>query len=224
MAIHKEILLRHLESNDLAAVIALARSDRKVVSFLIRIAYDKETLAGRRAIKAVGMIARELVSTDTEFLRETCRKLLWSLSDESGSIGWAAPELLGEIVSADPRKFPDVVPLIASVYDAEEEVFRPGVLYALAKIGEKAPDLLLRHADLVLKGLSDAQPLARVFALQCLQPIHGLLGGPFLEEVRKAVQALTHDLAEAWVYEGNDFVAVDLGRKAQEVLSLLYAK
>jgi hypothetical protein len=57
----------------------------------------------------------------------------WSLSDESGGIGWSAPELIGEIVCADPRRFADIVPLIADVYAIEEDVFRPGVLYAFSR-------------------------------------------------------------------------------------------
>jgi hypothetical protein len=217
----RKSILHALESNDLAAVIALAKENRKVLSLLVRIAYDKDTLVGWRAIKAVGLIARELVATDVEFLRETCRKLLWSLSDESGGIGWAAPELLGEIVSADPKKFVDVIPLIVSAYDAEEDVFRPGVLYALAKIAEKAPELVLRHTEIVLKGLSDPKPLARAFALQALRPIVGLLGGPLLDEVRKAIEKLTNDTAETWVYEGDNFITVDVEQKARELLNLL---
>ena len=67
-----------------------------------------------------------MITTDLDFLRETCRKLVWSLSDESGGIGWSAPEILGEIVSADPKRFKDFIPLMASVYEIEEDVFRGG--------------------------------------------------------------------------------------------------
>jgi HEAT repeat protein len=221
MSIRKGILLRHMESNDLEAIVSLARSDRKIVSLLVRLAFDKETLVGWRAIKAVGLIAREIVATDVEFLRETCRKLLWSLSDESGGIGWAAPELLGEIVSSDPKRFADIVPLIAQVYDVEEDVFRSGVLYALSLIGEKAPELVLRHADVVLKGLSEANPLARVFALQALLPLLPFLGGSFLDEVKNAVQKLASDTAETWVYEGDNFITVDVGQEARDVIKLM---
>src|SRR5512147_1025466 len=98
----KKTILHALESNELGAIASLAEKDRKVLSQLVRLAYDKETLVGWRAIRAVGLAARALVKTDREFLRDTCRKLLWSLSDESGGIGWSAPEMLGEIVSSDP--------------------------------------------------------------------------------------------------------------------------
>jgi HEAT repeat protein len=217
----KKTIHHALEANDLAAVVSLTKKDRKALSHLVRVAYDKETLVAWRAIKAMGLVARELVATDLEFLRDTCRKLLWSLSDESGGIGWAAPELLGEIVSADPKRFADFIPPLASVYDAEEDVFRPGILYALRRIGEKSPELAIRHAGIMLKGLSDPIPLARVFALQALLPLLPFLGGPFLDEVTKAVEKLTNDRAEAWVYGDGDFTSVEVGQSAAEVLRLI---
>ena len=91
----KKTIQYALEANDLNTVAALAKENRKALSLLVRPAYDKETLVGWRAISAVGLAARQLIKTDYEYLRETARKLLWSLSDESGGIGWAAPELLG---------------------------------------------------------------------------------------------------------------------------------
>jgi len=93
-----------LESNDLDAIVTSTKNDKKTISQLVRLAYDKDTLVGWRAIKAAGLAARELVKTAPDFLRETCRKLLWSLTDESGGIGWSAPELLGEIVCADVKR------------------------------------------------------------------------------------------------------------------------
>jgi hypothetical protein len=117
-----------LESNELSSIGLQAKDDRKVLSSLVRLAYDKETLVGWRAIKAIGLAAAEVITTDLDALRETCRKLVWSLSDESGGIGWSAPEILGEIASADPKRFKDFIPLVASVYEIEEDVFRGGAL------------------------------------------------------------------------------------------------
>src|SRR5512134_1597345 len=109
--IKKEVVAA-LEANDLDAIEKFALSGRKVLSVLVRLAYDKETLAGRRAIAATGRVASVFIRNNVEFLREAVRKLLWSLSDESGGIGWSAPELLGEIVSAGPDEFSDVVPIM----------------------------------------------------------------------------------------------------------------
>ena len=60
----KKTILLSLEANDLEALVVLAKDKPRVVSLLVRISYDKETLAGWRAIKAVGLIAQELLKTD----------------------------------------------------------------------------------------------------------------------------------------------------------------
>lgn len=221
MAFSKEAVKSALEANDLGSLVRAAQADRKVMSALVRFAYDKETLVGARAIKAMGLIARELVRTDPEFLRETCRKLLWSLSDESGAIGWSAPEMLGEIVAADPKRFADIIPLLASVYGGDEDVFRPGVLYALGRVANQAPERVLPHADILLKGLSDPNPLARIFALDALKPLVGSLGEHLLAETCRLLQALFTDTAEAWVYTSSDFSPVEVGLYAREISTLL---
>src|SRR5512141_1790827 len=105
MRVLKSTIRSFLERNDLAAVVGLARTEHQVLSQLVRFAYDKETLIGRRAIEAIGRVARDRMEADYAVFREMVRKQLWSLSDESGGIGWAAPEIIGEIVSADTARF-----------------------------------------------------------------------------------------------------------------------
>jgi hypothetical protein len=212
--------IRHaLEANDLEAVASLAKENRKTLSLLVRMAYDKETLVGWRAIRAVGLAAQTLVKTEYDFLRETVRRLLWSLSDESGGIGWSAPEILGEIVSADPQRFSDIIPLIAEVYDIEEKVFRPGILYALGKIAEKRPDLVVPYKDLIKRALSAGEPLSRVFALDLLKTLKSKLGKEDLNELAEIVQTLLADHSEAWVYKNDGFVCVEIVEYARLVIN-----
>ncbi len=221
------VMVSLLEINNLEAAVRQIINDRKRSSSLIRISYAKDTLVGWRAIIAVGMAARGLVRTDQAFLRETCRKLFWSLSDESGGIGWSAPELLGEIVSADPRGFRDLVPLIANVYDREEATFRPGVVYALRRISESAPELVLEHQQVVLASLRDPDPLARVFGLQLLgflwKPAHAeaAWSAEFLAGLRQTVDELRKDSEEAWVYEGEGFQSMLVSDVATELYNVI---
>lgn len=206
-----------LEANKLDTVVSLARQDRKVISRLIRFAYDKETLVGWRAIKAVGLIAQELVKTDYEYLRNTIRKLRWSLSDESGGIGWSAPELIGEIVCADPRRFSDIVPLIADVYTIEEDVFRSGVLYAFNRIAELSPDLVAPFTDIINAALTDKNALCRVYALETIGKLEGISG---LSIARDVVKTLKQDNGEVWVYRDDAFVNATVGEVARKLVIL----
>ncbi len=166
MQSNKKIVYDLLERNDAGSVVSLARDDRKIVSLLVRLAYDKNTLVGWRAIMAIGLAAAEMLPADLDFLRETCRKLVWSLSDESGGIGWSASEILGEIVNADPKRFKDFIPLIASVYDIEEDVFRGGVLFALGRIAELTPELAAPYQKIIIASLADTDPIVKVRGLE----------------------------------------------------------
>ncbi len=221
----KKKIQHALEINDLQSVAMLARGDRKVLSRLVRLAYDKDTLTGWRAIRAIGFAAREMAETDPAFLRETCRKLLWSLTDESGGIGWSAPEILGEIVSSDPGYFSDIIPLIVEVYDIEEKVFRPGVVYALARIAETDPDRVLPYEDLIALALGDSDPLVRYFAIELVLRVKHKLDKSSRERMTKAIEGCLMDCSEIWVYEDDGFKSLvirDLAMKAQyEVKNIL---
>jgi hypothetical protein len=216
----KKFIHRALEMNDLDAVVLLVQKERKALSLLIRMAYDKETLVGWRAIKAVGRIANVLVKTEPEFLRIAVRRLLWSLSDESGGIGWAAPELLGEIVHSDPEGFADIIPLIAEVYGIEEQTFRPGVVYALARIAEVAPEMIVSFQKIIIRSLVDTNPLIRIYALDLiglLWPVvctKNLWSMDYKKKVENLVNNIRIDNKVAWIYQNNGFIDIEVGEYA----------
>ena len=214
----KQAAVAALEAEDFETILTLAQQNRKVLSVLVRLSYDKDTLIGRRAIIAIGRVASVFVrSNNYVFLRETVRKLLWSISDESGGIGWSAPEMLGEIVSADPKKMSDVVPLIAEVYSIEEKVFRSGVLYAFRKIAEVSPETVSPFQMIIVDGLSEQDPLSRVYSLELVRMLKDKLIPENLAAAKDQVGRLRQDRAEAWVYRNGGFVSMEVGELANEV-------
>jgi hypothetical protein len=216
----KKFIHHALETNDLDAVVLLVQKNRKALSLIIRMAYDKETLVGWRAIKAVGRIANVLVKTEREFLRIAVRKLLWSLSDESGGIGWAAPELLGEIVHSDPEGFADIIPLIAEVYGIEEQTFRPGVMYALVRVAEVFPEMIVNYQKIIIRSLVDTNPLTRIYTLELvglLWPVvcnKNLWNMDYKKKIENAVNNMKNDKKVAWIYQNNDFIDIEVGEYA----------
>ncbi|HXY53429.1 MAG TPA: hypothetical protein VEM40_02020 [Nitrospirota bacterium] len=219
----KQRILHALESNDLDAVVSLVKNERRSLSILVRISYDKETLAAWRAIKAVGLAAKEIIKTDDGFLREAVRKLLWSLSDESGGIGWSAPELLGEIVSADPKRFSDIIPLIAQVYEIEEEVFRPGVVYALARIAEADPEQIAVYQEIVVKSLADKNPLLNLYGLQLVERLwqpairENLWNPEYIGMVMNLIEKITTYKEVEWIYKNEGFISCQVGDMAKKI-------
>jgi hypothetical protein len=223
----KRTIQQALEQNDLDAVVSLVQQHRRTLSQLVRIAYDKETLAGWRAIKAIGRVAKALVNTDDEFLRVTIRKLLWSLSDESGGIGWAAPEILGEIVSADPEKFSDIIPLIAGVFEIEEKVFRPGVMYALMRIAETAPERVMNYQKIIINSLMDEDPMTRIYALDLVRLLWPIVNKKdrwskeYRYKIESAINNLTNDIKVVWTYRDSSFIDREVGNSAKKILKEL---
>jgi hypothetical protein len=217
----KKIIHQALESNDLDAVVSIAEKSRKAMSLLVRMAYDKETLVSWRAIKAVGRVAKALAKIDHEFLRITIRKLLWSLSDESGGIGWSAPELLGEIVSSDPEGFADIVPLIAEVYDIEEQTFRPGVVYALTRIAAVSPELVAGYQKIIIKSLMDKNPLIRIYTLELVEALwpnvcqKNLWTNEYREKVKRVAQGMVNEAGVAWICRNGAFIDVVVGEMSK---------
>jgi len=223
----KRTIQQALEQNDLDAVVSLVQQHRRALSQLVRIAYDKETLAGWRAIKAIGRVAKALVNTDDEFLRVTIRKLLWSLSDESGGIGWAAPEILGEIVSADPEKFSDIIPLIAEVYEIEEKVFRPGVIYALMRIAETAPELVMNYQKIIISSLTDEDPMTRIYALDLVRLVWPVVckknqwSNEYQDNIKSSINNMIGDGKVVWTYQNSSFIDREVGYNAKIMLKEL---
>jgi hypothetical protein len=224
---YKRELKSCLEANYLEGVTTIIAEHPEKMSQLIRLSYDKDTLAGWRAILAVGMAARELVRTDPGFLRETCRKLLWSLNDESGGIGWSAPEMLGEIVSADPKRLSDIIPLIACAYDIEGGLFKAGVLYGLARIAERSPELVIDYVEIMSRSLEDKDPLVRLRAIDCIHHLleyvrsTGLGNNKTWDRIYNQLRGMISDRGEAWVYGEKDFVYLMVSEEAKKIVKLL---
>jgi len=213
----KQRLVQALESNDNETVRTLALQSRKMFSVLVRLAYDKTTLIGWRSIRATGHVASLYVKNNYDFLRDAIRKLLWSLSDESGGIGWSAPEILGEIVSADPGKMSDVIPLIADIFSMEERVFRPGVLYALKRIGETKPEAVVPFESLVMRGLLEQDPLSRIYALELVQILKKKFSPGDFREIISLIENLRRDKSVAWIYRNDSFNDLEVSEMAELV-------
>lgn len=76
---------------------------KKVISPLISSLYNIDKKIEHRAIVALGIVTANLAEHDIESARVIMRRLMWSLNDESGGIGWGAPEAMAEIMARSKR-------------------------------------------------------------------------------------------------------------------------
>lgn len=136
-----------------------ARGDRNVFKYLIAASYDKDDVRTWRAIEAMGAAARY---APVDVVRETTRKLLWSMTDESGGIGWSAPEMLGEIIRANPAEYHDLIPLVWHCQD--EDLFRAGALWALYRAAQTGREYVVPVVEKLDELAADPNPAVRGYA------------------------------------------------------------
>jgi len=72
---------------------------RQVINPLIGFLCRKGDPVQQRAVEAIAEVTARLAETDMEGARVIMRRLMWSLNDESGGIGWGAPEAMGAILA-----------------------------------------------------------------------------------------------------------------------------
>ena len=66
------------------------------------------------AVRAFGWAVPLIADRDLESARIIMRRFLWSLNDESGGIGWGAPEAMAEIMSRDERLAKEYLHMLVS--------------------------------------------------------------------------------------------------------------
>ncbi len=208
----KQKITDALMERDDDAIAALAVNDKRALGKLISMALNKDDVLCWRAIEAMGVCATTLSRENPASVRNIAQRILWSAREESGGMGWSAPELLAEIVIAAPRQFPDFPPIIVSLHSEDEEkVFLKGVLRAAGRMGEAGitgipgSDELIRsslgHEDAGVRGLAIwAAPRAGI-------AIGDVIGG------------LTADKAKVRVYEDGELAEYTVGELARQALA-----
>ena len=183
-------------------------SDKNVMKYLIAASYDKEDIRTWRAIEAMGFVARH---ARVDAVRETTRKLLWSMTDESGGIGWSAPEMLGEIVRANPAEYRDLIPLIWNCRD--EDLFRPGAAWGLYRAAQADMSGVAAVITEVDELVNDPVPAVRGCGLLLADAIRH----PDLE---KYAAQLSADEAKFLLYDSGEIKRI----RVQEVVEIIKNK
>lgn len=130
---------------------------------------NKDELIRWRAIAAMGVVVSKLADSDIESARVVMRRIMWSLNDESGGIGWGCPEAMGEIMARNRLLAGEYCNILVSYLREdgnflEFEMLQRGALWGFGRLAYARPELLyncssllipyLLASDHYLKGLS----------------------------------------------------------------------
>jgi len=180
------------------------------------------------AVRAMGRAVARLADEDMEGARVIMRRLMWSLNEESGGIGWGAPEAMAEIMVHHPGLAGEYVHILISYMreDGEElfqhgnflenEALQRGLLWGIGTMAAARPRLLLERgaADDLVKYLHSADPEARGLAARAL----GLLRWAGAAE---HIRGLLGDESRLRLYEDNRVRAVTVADLAHRALDLI---
>jgi hypothetical protein len=187
-------------------------------SFLV---HSDETLRWR-AITAMGAVVENLAETDMEGARVIMRRLMWSLNEESGGIGWGAPEAMAEIMARHEGLAREYSHILISYMDdegnfLEYEGLQRGVLWGLVRLARVRPQMVAEAGIHVQKYLESGDTITRGLAAWA----SGLLG---VQKVRPILNSLADDDSLLRVYIDNEFTEVRVKDLAAKALTLLEQK
>jgi len=192
---------------------------REVMNPLFSFLYNENELVRWRSVTVMGQIMRNLAARDMESAREFMRRLMWSLNEESGGIGWGAPEAMGEIMACEEKLATEYAPIFISYMDPRGnfiayEMLQRGLVWGLIRLAESRPEQAIGAAAHIGRYLESGDATVRGLAAWAA----GLLQS---RETRPGLEALLTDESELRVYYNEEFTVYRVRELAEKGLALL---
>jgi len=163
-ASRREVISFLLE-RDFDGLQRLEREKGGVFRVLRGLGYDPEELIFWRACEAMGPFSRQKASEGPELVRGMVRRLIWSLSDESGDMAWNAPAMLTEMYLWNPDICQDIAPILVHL---DELIFRKSAVLAAARISEDHPEVVREVIPELKIEMENVDPETRAYAAWAL--------------------------------------------------------
>lgn len=176
-------------------------------------------------ISGMGVMVARLADEEMEEARIMMRRLLWSLNDESGGIGWGAPESMAEIMHHHAGLAEEYIHMLISYTRPdgpeleqdgnflEHETLQRGLLWGLDRLCTSRKDLLMKKglpAD-IPQYLDSPDGVVRGLAVR-------LCGKLAINPMREGILWLTKDTATVPLYEEGRFISLTVGELALQAL------
>ncbi len=230
----KQCVLKLLNQDDFSRIqTELAQlPEKEVINALFSGICRSEERIRWHAVSAMGTAVAGLADQHIEEARIILRRMLWSLNDESGGIGWAAPESLAGTMWLHTGLADEYVHMLISYMrpDGEEswqdgnflehETLQQGVMWAVGRLAQCRRQLLLdRGADQDIPPYLDSpDPAVCGLAVRAT----GLLGRTTrLDRVRELAADDEKNGRMVRLYEDGVFSTVPIADLARQALKIL---
>jgi hypothetical protein len=133
----KKQVREFLEQRDYKCLVDLCEKDRHFWKELKFYLYDIDERVRWPAIEAAARIMKRWWELGKEQkVREYIRNLFWSMNDESGGIGWSAPQTIAEIIVNIPELI-DPYGNMMIAHSLEETPLVKGGLWGIGRLGKR---------------------------------------------------------------------------------------
>lgn len=223
----KHEVLALLRGPDLAAVMASMRRypAKDAVNALFSAICREEPHLRWYAVSCMGDAVARLAAEAMEEARVVMRRFLWSLNDESGGIGWGAPESMAEAMCRHDGLAGEYIHMLLSYMREdgpeicqdgnyiEHPLLQRGLLWGVARLSGCRPRLLIdKGAGADIPPYLHAKD-ATVRGLAALAA-----GNLHLNATEAALRARVDDPAPLTLYWDGQFRATTVGALAQSAL------
>jgi len=217
----KRKVLEILKSDDLDQVLdELCRLPaRRVINSLFPLLCSNDEQIKWRAVTAMGAVVANLADEDIESARMIIRRLMWSLNDESGGIGWGAPEAIGEILACHGGLAREYVNILTSYIKEdgnflEHEPLQKGAMWGVARLAQVRPHLVQDARGYLIQRLGSSEATVKGLAALTL----GLVGA---EEARLQLEDLSRDDTEVHLYLDRKMAVRRVSELAEQALAAM---
>lgn len=139
-----------LRKRDYEPLLDLCERDRRFWQEVRFRLYDLDDELRWAAIETVAyMMKRWWKAGQQEKVRNYIRTLFWSLSDESGGIGWSSAQTIAEIIANIPELI-DPYGSMMIAYSIEEPPLMKGGLWGIGRLGKRIAESVDLSRDKVL--------------------------------------------------------------------------
>lgn len=195
----------------------LELTPRRIINPLLGLLCHGEPLIRWRAVTAIGLVVSTLANQELESARVIMRRLMWTLNDESGGIGWGSPESLGDIMARHARLANEFSCILVSYTDPdgnylEHSTLQQGVLWAWGRLGRSRPSLIQPVSGLLMPFLLSSDLYLRGLAAWAAKPLKA-------EVLQEPLKKLVADGDEISIYADNQLRQTSVGRLARSALA-----
>lgn len=214
-------LLREKSLSDLIA--QLRKYPAKIcVSALLSGVYETDEQIKWPSISALGVRMNDLANEDMEEARIIMRRILWSLNEESGGIGWGMPEALGEIMAINSDLAKEYGQMLIS-YMREENflehpVMQRGLLWGVGRLAQERPEIIHTY---------DGEGYMEIYLESPDDVVLGLVSRNFgilkTKDAAHWIKQFYQITTPIRLYEGGNFIDTSVGELAQEAMAKIEA-